>query len=70
MKTHIAYPPLRPFIGGAIVAAAVYLLHADRYIGLRIPVIVDAFQHPLAPWDFLGKLAFTVTSLGKAWPGW
>lgn len=69
MKTHIAYAPLRPFIGGMIVAAAVYLLHADRYIGLGIPVIVDAFQHPLAPWDFLGKLAFTVTSLGSGFKG-
>ena len=69
MKTHIAYPPLRPFIGGVIVAIAVYLLHADRYIGLGIPVIVDAFQHPLAPWDFLGKLVFTVTSLGSGFKG-
>lgn len=69
MKTHVAYPPLRPFIGGVIVATAVYLLHADRYIGLGIPVIVDAFQHPLAPWDFLGKLAFTVTSLGSGFKG-
>lgn len=69
MKTHVPYPPLRPFIGGVIVATAVYLLHADRYIGLGIPVIVDAFQHPLAPWDFLGKLAFTVTSLGSGFKG-
>lgn len=69
MKTHIAYPPLRPFIGGLLVAVAVYLLHADRYIGLGIPVIVDAFQHPLAPWDFLGKLVFTVTSLGSGFKG-
>ncbi|MGZ0751533.1 voltage-gated chloride channel family protein [Kluyvera sichuanensis] len=69
MKKRIAYAPLRPFIGGAVVAAAVYLLHADRYIGLGIPVIVDAFQHPLAPWDFLGKLVFTVTSLGSGFKG-
>ena len=69
MKKRIAYAPLRPFIGGVVVAAAVYLLHADRYIGLGIPVIVDAFQHPLAPWDFLGKLVFTVTSLGSGFKG-
>ena len=69
MKTHIAYAPLRPFVGGVIIAVAVYLLHADRYIGLGIPVIVDAFQHPLAPWDFLGKLAFTVMSLGSGFKG-
>ena len=69
MKKWIAYAPLRPFIGGAVIAAAVYLLHADRYIGLGIPVIVDAFQHPLAPWDFLGKLIFTVASLGSGFKG-
>ena len=69
IKKWIAYAPLRPFIGGVIVAAAVYLLHADRYIGLGIPVIVDAFQHPLAPWDFLGKLIFTVASLGSGFKG-
>lgn len=69
MKKRIAYAPLRPFIGGVVVAAAVYVLHADRYIGLGIPVIVDAFQHPLAPWDFLGKLIFTVASLGSGFKG-
>lgn len=69
MKKYVAYAPLRPFIGGVIVTLAVYLLQGDRYIGLGIPVIVDAFQHPLAPWDFLGKLAFTVMSLGSGFKG-
>lgn len=69
MKKYVTYAPLRPFIGGVIVALAVSLLHADRYIGLGIPVIVDAFQHPLAPWDFLGKLVFTVMSLGSGFKG-
>ncbi|BBQ82400.1 TPA: voltage-gated chloride channel family protein [Kluyvera ascorbata] len=69
MKKYVAYAPLRPFIGGIMVALAVYLLHADRYIGLGIPTIVDAFQHPLAPWDFLGKLVFTVVSLGSGFKG-
>ena len=39
------------------------------YIGLGIPVIVDAFHQNLAPWDFLGKLVFTVTSLGAGFKG-
>lgn len=69
MKKYVAYAPLRPFIGGVIVVLAVYLVQGDRYIGLGIPVIVDAFQHPLAPWDFLGKLAFTVMSLGSGFKG-
>ncbi|WP_299540824.1 voltage-gated chloride channel family protein [uncultured Herbaspirillum sp.] len=69
MKRHVSYAPLRPFIGGAVFAVAVWAIGTHRYIGLGIPVIVEAFQHPLAPWDFLGKLVFTVTSLGSGFKG-
>lgn len=69
MKKWLRYAPLRPFIGGLVVATAVFFLHGERYIGLGIPVISDAFQHPLAPWDFFGKLAFTVLSLGSGFKG-
>ncbi|SDF63795.1 MULTISPECIES: voltage-gated chloride channel family protein [unclassified Duganella] len=68
MKRHIRYAPLRPMIGGAVVALAVWWL-GTRYIGLGIPVIVEAFQQPVAPWDFLGKFAFTVASLGSGFKG-
>ncbi len=69
MKRWIAYPPLRPLAGGAVVATAVWALDGYRYIGLGIPTIVQAFQEPLAPWDWLGKLAFTVASLGSGFKG-
>jgi H+/Cl- antiporter ClcA len=69
MKRRIGYPPLRPFIGGVVVATAVWAIDGYRYIGLGIPTIVEAFQQPLAPWDFLGKLAFTVVSLGTGFKG-
>jgi len=68
MKRHVAYGPLRPLIGGALVALAVWVV-GTRYIGLGIPVMVDAFQQPLAPWDFFGKFAFTVASLGSGFKG-
>ncbi|MQA40343.1 voltage-gated chloride channel family protein [Rugamonas aquatica] len=68
MKRHVAYAPLRPLIGGVVVALAVWLV-GTRYIGLGIPVIVEAFQQPLAPWDFFGKFAFTVASLGSGFKG-
>lgn len=68
MKRHIAYAPLRPMIGGALVALAVWWV-GTRYIGLGIPVIVEAFRQPVAPWDFLGKFAFTVVSLGSGFKG-
>ncbi|NYE60515.1 H+/Cl- antiporter ClcA [Duganella sp. 1224] len=68
MKRRIGYAPLRPMIGGAVIALAVWWL-GTRYIGLGIPVIVEAFQQPVAPWDFLGKYVFTVASLGSGFKG-
>lgn len=69
MKRRIAYAPLRPLLGGALLAPLVWFLGADRYIGLGIPTIVEAFQQPLAPYDFAAKLAFTVASLGSGFKG-
>lgn len=69
MKKWIHYGPLRPLLGGALVAAAVWYLDADRYIGLGLPVIVEAFQQPLAPFDFAAKMVFTVVSLGSGFKG-
>jgi H+/Cl- antiporter ClcA len=68
MKRHIPYAPLRPMLGGVVVALAVWWL-GTRYIGLGIPVIVESFAQPVAPWDFLGKFAFTVASLGSGFKG-
>ncbi len=69
MQKRIAYAPLRPLLGGALLAAVVLLGSFDRYIGLGIPVMVEAFQHPLAPTDFFGKMVFTIASLGSGFKG-
>jgi len=69
MKKHVAYAPLRPLLGGCALALAIWGLDAWRYAGLGVPVIVEAFQHPLAPWDFAAKLVFTVGSLGSGFKG-
>lgn len=69
VKRLIAYPPLRPFAGGVVIATAVWALDAHRYIGLGIPDIVRSFQAPMQPWDFLAKLVFTVASLGTGFKG-
>lgn len=68
-KQHIAYAPLRPLIGGALVALAVWAIGSRHYIGLGIPTIVAALQQPLPAWDFGAKLAFTVVSLGAGFKG-
>ena len=52
-----------------VIAAVVMWGSFDRYIGLGIPVMVEAFAHPLAPTDFLGKMVFTIASLGSGFKG-
>lgn len=69
MKQFIAYAPLRPLLGGVVIAAIVWWGHAERYVGLGIPVMVEAFSQPLAPWDFAAKLGMTVVSLGTGFKG-
>ena len=65
----IAYAPLRPVAGGVLVAAAMWALGSMRFAGLGIPVIVEAFQHPLAPSDFALKLLLTALTLGCGFKG-
>jgi H+/Cl- antiporter ClcA len=69
MKKRITYGPLRPLVGGVVIATAVWFLGADRYIGLGIPTIMEAFSQPLAPYDFAAKMAFTIASLGSGFKG-
>ncbi len=69
VKKQVGYAPLRPLIGGALVASVAWFLAADRYLGLGIPTIVEAFQHPLASYDFAAKMAFTIASLGSGFKG-
>lgn len=69
MKRWIGYAPLRPLMGGLVVAIAVWLIGTDKYIGLGIPTIIDALKEPLPAYDFLGKMAFTIVSLGTGFKG-
>jgi H+/Cl- antiporter ClcA len=69
MRRLIAYAPLRPCVGGAVVAAALLLFGAERYAGLGLPVIQQAFEQPVYPWDFAVKGLFTIASLGSGLKG-
>ena len=68
-KRYVVWAPLRPFLGGAVVALGVYALGTTRYIGLGVPEIVAAFHGPLPPWDWAGKLLFTAVTLGASFKG-
>ncbi|GAA3962199.1 voltage-gated chloride channel family protein [Hymenobacter antarcticus] len=65
----ISYAPLRPVLGGVLVAGLMWSLGTGRFSGLGIPVIVEAFQHPLAPTDFAWKLVLTALTLGCGFKG-
>jgi H+/Cl- antiporter ClcA len=68
-KKYIQYPPLRPVIGGIVLASVVYLMGTTKYIGLGVPTIVDAFNLDLNSYDFFLKLVFTSFTLGAGFKG-
>ncbi|WP_324671567.1 chloride channel protein [Hymenobacter sp. GOD-10R] len=65
----ISYAPFRPVVGGVLVVVCVWVLGTTRYIGLGVPVIVEAFHTPLAPTDFAWKLLLTALTLGCGFKG-
>lgn len=68
-NSKIKYPPLRPVIGGTILAITIYFIGTTKYIGLGVPTIVDAFNVNLNTYDFLVKLLFTSFTLGAGFKG-
>jgi H+/Cl- antiporter ClcA len=69
LKRRIPYGPLRPVVGGTLIAALAWLLPVDRYLGLGIPTIQAAFVQPLPAYDFAGKMLFTVGALASGFKG-
>jgi H+/Cl- antiporter ClcA len=68
-KNNIKYPPLRPLLGGIVIAVAIWVLGTTKYVGLGIPTIVEAFEKPLNSYDFLLKIVFTSFTLGAGFKG-
>lgn len=68
-KSKIKFPPMRPFVGGIIIASAVFFIGTTKYIGLGIPTIVEAFNEPLPSYDFALKMIFTIITLSVGFKG-
>jgi H+/Cl- antiporter ClcA len=66
---YIQYAPIRPLIGGAILAIILFFIGTTKYIGLGIPEIVKAFSTPNDSYDFLLKILFTGFTLGAGFKG-
>lgn len=66
---NIKYPPLRPFVGGIILAIAIAGFGFTKFAGLGVPIIVESFSN-VSPWyDFLLKILFTGFTLGAGFKG-
>jgi H+/Cl- antiporter ClcA len=73
----IAYPPLRPAVGGGLVIALVYLLGTRDYLGIGVTspepgavTILSAFTPGGAtPWSWWWKLLFTAVTLASGFKG-
>lgn len=68
-KNFIIYPPLRPVIGGVVIALIVWAIGTTKYIGLGIPTISQSFTSALPPYDFFLKTLFTSFTLGAGFKG-
>lgn len=64
----IKYPPLRPVIGG-LVLAIIFAIIGTRYSGLGVSVIVESFGEVVPKYDFILKLLFTSFTLGAGFKG-
>lgn len=65
----ISYPPLRPVIGGVLIALFVWISDSTVYLGLGVPRIVEAFETPLPWYDWLAKTGLTGFTLGAGFKG-
>lgn len=66
---NIAYAPVRPLIGGAVLAICFLFFNTSKYIGLGVPEIVSAFSTPNEYYDFIFKILFTGFTLGAGFKG-
>ena len=65
----INYAPLRPFIGGIIIALVILIFNTSKYIGLGIPTIQDAFINIAGQYDFAIKIILTSFTLSAGFKG-
>jgi H+/Cl- antiporter ClcA len=65
----IKFAPLRPFIGGIIIALFIVLFNSTKFIGLGIPSIQDAFTNNAGQFDFAIKLILTSFTLSAGFKG-
>lgn len=70
MARRIPALPWRMAVGGLVVLVLWRIVGDDRFLGLGVPTILQAFEDAAMPaWTFAGKLLFTVVTLGSGYLG-
>lgn len=69
-KLKIPHLPIRALIGGAIISTIFFIVPSiERYAGLGVPIIAQAIEGRVMPYDWIGKLVFTALTLGFGFKG-
>lgn len=61
--------PTRAFVGGLVLTLVFAFTQNDRYIGLGVGVILEAFEQPLPWYDAFAKMGYTTFTLGAGFKG-
>ncbi len=68
LRQHVSWPPLRPFLGGVVVAV-LGSLFGSRFLGLGLPEIASSFTAAAGPLEAIAKLLLTVLTVGSGFKG-
>lgn len=70
LEKRVTALPIRMFLGGLLVVGMWKLIGTSDYLGLGVPMIVQAFTDPHLPWfAFAAKIVFTAVTLGSGFLG-
>ncbi|MFQ3593110.1 MAG: chloride channel protein [Gemmataceae bacterium] len=65
----IAWPPLRPVLGGVLLIGLITLVGTRDYLGLSLPLLTSSLSGEVVRWAFLWKLVFSVLTLSSGFKG-
>ena len=65
----IKFPPLRPVLGGIVIAFCIVATRNTTFIGLGIPSIIEAFNSTAGNFDFALKILLTCFTLSAGFKG-
>lgn len=69
LSKKINYAPLRPFIGGLVIASVYFFFDLNKFMGLGLDSISASFNSSMNKYDFIIKLFLTTFTIGFGFKG-